>query len=213
MSFPVEPGAGELDERGLFLVQAPEIRARVLPLFSFDPSRSNDRPVGHGTTFRIDPWSRCLTAFHVLEDIFEVDEAGTGTMLRPGPRLAALEIEGTGFGLVGLRADAWRPLAGSYALCGVEVPPFQTPRLRNLTELVVLRIRPATQPSEALRTGRSICGGGGLCAASACSHSASRTSMLKRAARNDRSPNTCMGPSVRSRTWSRRTAHAAAPGR
>jgi serine protease Do len=148
MSFPIEPGAGEVDERGLFLVQAPDIRARVLPLFGFDPRRSDDRPVGHGTTFRIDPWSRCLTAFHVLEDLFEVDEAGTGAVLRPGLRLAALEVEGTGFGLIGLRADAWRPLAGSYAFCGVEAPPFQTPRLRNLTELVVLRIRPATQSSE-----------------------------------------------------------------
>ncbi|MCK1743481.1 trypsin-like peptidase domain-containing protein [Bradyrhizobium sp. 139] len=148
MSFPVEPGAGEVDERGLFVVQVPDIRARVLPLFSFDPRRSSDRPIGHGTTFRIDPWSRCLTAYHVLEDLFEVDEAGTGAELRPDLRLAALEVEGAGFGLVGLRADAWRPLAGSYALCGVEAPPFQTPRLRNLTELVVLRIRPATRTSE-----------------------------------------------------------------
>jgi serine protease Do len=82
---------------------------------SFDPRRSDDRPVGHGTAFRIDPWSRCLTAFHVLEDLFEVDEAGTGAVLQPGLRLAALEVEETGFGLIGLRADAWRPLAGSYA--------------------------------------------------------------------------------------------------
>lgn len=104
MSFPVEPGVGEVDERGLFLVQAPDIRAKVLPLFSFDPRRSNDSPVGHGTAFRIDPWSRCLTAFHVLEDLFEVDEAGTGAVLRPGLRLAALEVEGTGFGLIGVRS-------------------------------------------------------------------------------------------------------------
>jgi serine protease Do len=165
MSFPVDLGATEPDERGLFLVQDPDIRSRVLPLFSFNPRRSDDRSLGHGTAFRIDPWSRCLTAYHVLEDIFEVDEAGTGVVLRPDVQLAALDVEGAGYGLVRLHADAWRPLAGSHALCGIEAAPFQMPRLRNLTELTVLRIRSATQRSEGtpywpldLRRWRPVCG-------------------------------------------------------
>jgi hypothetical protein len=64
-------------------------------------------------------------------------------VLRPDLQLAALEVEGVRFGAVGLLTDAWRPLAGSYALCGVETLPFQESRLRNMTELVVLRIRSA----------------------------------------------------------------------
>jgi hypothetical protein len=70
-------------------------------------------------------------------------------VLRPNLQLAALEVEGTGLGLVGLRADAWRPLAGSYALCGVEAPLSDAASSESDgTELVVLRIRPATHPSE-----------------------------------------------------------------
>lgn len=148
MSFPVDPRAAEPDQSGLFVVQDPGIRARVLPLFSFNPGRSDDRPVGHGTAFRIDPWSRCLTAYHVLQDLFEVDKAGTGTVLRPDLRFAALEVEGINFGRVVLGADAWRSLAGSFSLCGVETQPFQAPRLRNVTELIVVKIRPGTRPSE-----------------------------------------------------------------
>lgn len=141
MAFPVEPRSGETDARGLFLVQDPEMRSKVLPLFSFDAQRMGLRPVGHGTTFRIDPWSRCLSAYHVLEDLFELDASGSEAVLRPDRRLAALEIEGLTVGRVALPIGAWRPLSGSFALCAIETPPFQAPRLRNLTELVVLRIK------------------------------------------------------------------------
>ncbi|MCD9122759.1 serine protease [Cupriavidus sp. UGS-1] len=149
MSFPVDPCAADPNQRGLFLVQDPAIRARVLPLFSFNPGRSDDRPVGHGTAFRVDPWSRCLTAYHVLQDLLEVDKDGTGTVLRSDLRLAALEVEGIRFGRLVLGADAWRSLAGLFSLCGIEALPFQSPHLRNVTELIVLKIRPGTRPSEA----------------------------------------------------------------
>jgi serine protease Do len=61
MPFPIEPLDGRVDERGLFVVQDPALLARVLPLFRFDPRSPGDRPEGHGTAFRIDLWSRCLT--------------------------------------------------------------------------------------------------------------------------------------------------------
>jgi len=141
MTFPVEPRSGETDARGLFPVQDPDVRSKVLPLFSFDPDGTERRPVGHGTAFRIDPWSRCLSAYHVLEDLFALDASGSGPALRPDRRLAALETEGLGFGRAAVPAGAWRPLSGSFALCAVETVSFQAPRLRNLTELVVLRIK------------------------------------------------------------------------
>ena len=34
----------DFDERGLFLVQDSELRSRVLPLFSFDPHSTEQRP-------------------------------------------------------------------------------------------------------------------------------------------------------------------------
>lgn len=142
MAFPVDVSAVVVDARGLFVVQDPELRSRVLPLFSFDPRSPKGRPEGHGTAFRIDPWSRCATAFHVLEDLFEVNGAGSEIILKPNIRLAALEMNGLGFGLVPIPDDAWRPLAGSFSFFRIERPPFEAARLRNLIELMVLRIRP-----------------------------------------------------------------------
>lgn len=147
MAFPVDLSTVAADACGLFLVQDPELRSRVLPLFSFDPGATDERPEGHGTAFRIDPWSRCATAFHVLEDLFEVNGAGSETILKPNLRLAALELDGIGFGLVPIPNGAWRPLAGSFSFFRIEQPPFGAARMRNLAELMVLRIRPAL-PSE-----------------------------------------------------------------
>lgn len=144
--FPVDPASMTRDDRGLFLVQDSELRSRVLPLFSFDPQAPEVRPRGHGTAFRIDPWSRCATAYHVLEDLFTLDATQTEIELRADIRLAVLESPLI-FGAPAIPTDAWRPLAGSYALLRIETPPFQVGRVRNLTELVVLRIRPS-RPSE-----------------------------------------------------------------
>lgn len=142
MAFPIDPSAIPADARGLFVVQDPELRLRVLPLFSFNPDAAHERPEGHGTAFRIDPWSRCATAFHVLEDLFEVNGAGSEIVLKPHVRLAALELDGLGYGLNPIPDGAWRPLAGSFSFFRIEQPPFGTARLRNLTELMVIRIRP-----------------------------------------------------------------------
>ena len=143
MAFPVDPSNAETDERGLLLVQDVGLRSRVLPLFSFNPDAPDDRPAGHATAFRIDPWSRCATAFHVLEDMFELDGTATDIRLKPNIGLAALEQDGCAYGTVPIPDGAWRPIAGSYGLAGIEERPFHTPRLRNFSELLVLRIRPA----------------------------------------------------------------------
>ena len=118
------------------------LRSLVLPLSSFNPDAPDDRPAGHATAFRIDPWSRCATAFHVLEDIFEVDGPDSEICLKPNIGFAALEQDGYAYGTVPIPDGAWRPVAGSYGLAVSENWPFQTPRLRNFSELLVLRIRP-----------------------------------------------------------------------
>ena len=142
--FPVEsPRIEELDARGLFACQNPELRSKILPLFRFDPQRAEERPIGYGTTFRIDPWARCATAFHVIEDLFLPPASGSAAMaLRNDARLVAPQIDGIGYGLNRFSLDAWRPIHGAYSIFGIETPPFQPPRIRNATELMALQIRP-----------------------------------------------------------------------
>lgn len=142
MAFPVEPQDGPVDERGLFVVQDPELRARVLPLFRFDPRAASDRPEGHGTAFRIDLWSRCLTAWHVVEDLLLPGPGDGMTLrLRDDMRLAALQIDQQGYGRLPIPDGSWFPIREAFSLHRVEQKPFQQPVLRNLIELMVLRIR------------------------------------------------------------------------
>lgn len=124
------------DERGLFLVQDPSLRSKILPLFSFDPRSTDDRPIGHGTAFRIDPWGTCATAFHVIEDLLTL--RGSQAVLRDDIRLAALELEGIGYGQFALPNDCWRTISGLSTFIGDETPPMGEPRLRNTTELANL---------------------------------------------------------------------------
>lgn len=141
--FPVEPSEELTDERGLFLCQDPSLRAKILPLFRFDPREPERRPVGQGTAFRIDPWSRSATAFHVLEDMFLPSYDQARLELRENARLAALEIEGLVFGLAPMPEDAWRPLSEAFSIFGVEDVPLAGRLIRNATEMMVMRIRPS----------------------------------------------------------------------
>lgn len=142
MPFPIEPSDGHIDERGLFVVQDPGLRARVLPLFKFDPTDAQQRPEGHGTTFRIDPWSRCLTAWHVVEDLLLPGPGDGKTLrLRDDMGLTALQIGEQGYGRLPIPEGSWFPIAGAYSLHRVEQRPINVPELRNLIELMVLRIR------------------------------------------------------------------------
>lgn len=141
--FPATPPSGARDgER--FVVQDPHLRARILPLFSFNPEISTERVVGQGTAFRIDPWSRCATAFHVVEELFELD-GDSALALRPQQRLAALELNGDVYGAPPIADGAWRPISEAFAYFGIETPPMQAPRIRNSNELMVLRIRASQQ--------------------------------------------------------------------
>jgi serine protease Do len=139
--FPYQPNEEEIDSR-LFVCQDLALRSMVLPLFRFDPATPEQRPFGHGTTFRIDPWSRCATAFHVVQDLFQVSaENNSNLVLRDNIRLAALQITEFGYGVYRPITSAWLPISGAYSVCAVESPPFQTPRIRNATELMMLQIR------------------------------------------------------------------------
>lgn len=136
MSFPAEPE--RTDKRGLFLVQDPALRAKILPLFSFDPGAADERPRGYGTAYRVDLWGTCATAFHVVEDLLTVDNGRA--VLRKEIRLTALEFEGIAYGRVPIPQDSWRPFSGMSAICGIETPPIGEPRVRNATELAALHI-------------------------------------------------------------------------
>jgi serine protease Do len=136
MPFPAMPD--QADKRGLFPVQDAALRARILPLFSFDPRATGERPLGHGTAFRVDPWGTCATAFHVVEDLLTV--ANGNAVLSKEIRLAALEFEVIAYGRVPLPKDSWRPFSGMFSICGIETPPVGTARVRNVTELAALSI-------------------------------------------------------------------------
>jgi hypothetical protein len=120
------------------LNQDPQMRAKVLPVFQFDPNSPAERPIGLGTAFRIDPWGNCATAFHVVEQAIELD--GGDAVLKSNVRLVALEIEGIVYGSPPIPPEAWRPLVDMYARCGAEASPLlhQKPELRNVTELACL---------------------------------------------------------------------------
>lgn len=151
MPFPVSDDCPK-DKNGLLLCDEPELRSRILPLFRFDPRHPEDRVIGQGTTFRIDPWGTCLTAFHVIEDILIHNEAASGkAILRDGVRLCALELEGIGFGTFRLPEDAWRPLSGLSAPCAVESKPFQYPEIVNSFELAALTIEHSTKKPAATK--------------------------------------------------------------
>lgn len=133
------------DERGLFLVQDPQLRAKILPLFSFNSRAPGERPLGYGTAFRIDPWGTCATAFHVIEDLLTI--ADGQPVLRNDMRLVALELERIGYGALRLSEDSWRPFSGMYSLCGIDVSLVGTPRVRNITELAALSISRSARAS------------------------------------------------------------------
>lgn len=133
-----EPGDGAADGRNLFLVQDPALRSAVMPLFAIDRRDLAGRPVGCGTTFRIDPWGGCATAFHVIEDLLEA--RGGQSVLKEHQRLLALELEGIPYGAPPIRPEQWRNFAGMHTLATIDDVPGKPSRLRNVTELASLII-------------------------------------------------------------------------
>jgi serine protease Do len=123
---------------GLFLVQDHALRSAVMPLFAIDKRDLSERPKGRGTTFRIDPWSGCATAYHVVEELLEAKDGAPA--LREHVRLIALELEGIPYGAPAIRPEQWRNFEGMFAVSGVKSEVGRAPELRNVTELASLRI-------------------------------------------------------------------------
>jgi serine protease Do len=139
MQFPFEANATH--PNGRFLIQDPEHRIRILPLFDFTPGESESRVAGQGTVFRIDPWGNCVTAFHVFEDAFYLGGAtGREMLVRQDRSIVALELDGIGLGAPPIAANQWRPINGAFSLVRIDNKPLQPPRLQNVTELLALSI-------------------------------------------------------------------------
>lgn len=105
--------------------------------------------VGHGTTFRLDTFGNCATAFHVFEDSFFLGGAnGRELLVRKDRAIIALELEGVIFGVAPIRPHQWRPMHSVNSVVRIEERPFEAPRLRNLTELLSLCILPSSPKPE-----------------------------------------------------------------
>jgi serine protease Do len=143
MRHPFDP---KIDFReGRFLIQEPELRVRILPLFAFDKASPEERVVGQGTCFRFDPFARCATAFHVFEEVFYLGGAnGREMRVKQDRIIVALELEGIAFGAPPIRRDQWRAISGAFSNVAIDTPPLAAPALRNLTELLCLLILPSS---------------------------------------------------------------------
>jgi serine protease Do len=147
MQFPFEANAHHPE--GRFLIQDPEYRKRILPLFDFAPGEPERRVAGQGTVFRIDPWGNCATAFHVFESAFYLGGAtGREMLVRQDRSIVALELDGIAYGAAPIAPSQWRPMNGALSLVRVEDNPLQPPRLRNATELLALSILPSAPKSK-----------------------------------------------------------------
>jgi serine protease Do len=142
MQCPFDPSA-ELPV-GRFLVQDPDRRARILPLFAFATGEPDERVVGWGTAFRVDPFANCATAFHVFEDAFVLGgSTGREMVVRNDRSIVALEVEGLPYGTARILPSQWRSIHGAFAVITIDEDLLQPPRLRNLTELLALSIPPS----------------------------------------------------------------------
>lgn len=141
--FPVDPLHADQDPRGLFLVQDPDLRSKVLPLFSANTSTPDERLKGEGTTFRVDPWSQCATAFHLIEDLLVLDPTFSKAVLKPTKRLIALELRGLAYGTPPIPSDAWRTFDTINSVIAVDRKPLQLPEVRNIAEVAALKITTA----------------------------------------------------------------------
>lgn len=143
MRYPFDPS---LEVRpGRFLIQEPDLRVRILPLFAFERARPEERVVGQGTTFRLDPFARCATAFHVFEEVFHLGGAsGREIRVKQDRIIVALELEGIVLGAPPIRRDQWRPIIGAFSNFAIDDPPLSEPVMRNFTELLSLLILPSS---------------------------------------------------------------------
>lgn len=143
---------GDAGTRGLFLVQDSDLRSAIMPLFAIDKRDLSERPQGRGTTFRINPWGACATAYHVIEELLEARNGKPA--LREQTRLLALELEGIPMGTPAIRPEQWRNFEGLFTVSGVRSEIGREAELRNVTELAALQIgRSSTASGPSLHLG------------------------------------------------------------
>jgi serine protease Do len=142
MRFPFDPETRL--PTGRFLIQEPDYRTPILPLFDFATGQPDERVAGQGTVFRIDPWGKCATAFHVFESAFYLGGAnGREIFLRQDRSIVALELEGIVFGTAPIQPHQWRTIKGPHSIVRIEEGPLDTPRMRNFTEVLAVSIQPS----------------------------------------------------------------------
>lgn len=125
-------------------------RKRILPLFDFARGEPEQRVVGQGTVFRVDPWGNCATAFHVFEDAFYLEGAtGQEVSVRQDRSIVALELDEIPYGTVPILPHQCRPMNGAFSLAGIQNRPLESPRLQNVTELLALSILPLAAKANA----------------------------------------------------------------
>jgi len=137
------------DVRGLIYTEHWELKSRCLPIFTHNPN-TQDRVIGLGTSFRIDPNSWCLTAFHLLDKMWaDFDEIASGVKIAAGDDIAisALEVPFAVYGASQpVPSNSWRPITHLAGLFGGQENPSDFSGRRetvNLNELLGLNIPPS----------------------------------------------------------------------
>ncbi|WP_026941484.1 trypsin-like peptidase domain-containing protein [Hellea balneolensis] len=137
------------DERGLILTENWDLKSRCLPIFTHN-SKTSERVIGLGTSFRVDPNSWCLTAFHILDRMWaDFDEIAKGEKLAASEDIAisALEVPLAVYGSPQpISPTSWRPITHLAGLFGGRENPADFSGRRttvNLNELLGLNIPPS----------------------------------------------------------------------
>ena len=141
--------ASKADDDGLIKADNWELKSRCLPIFTHNPYTS-DRVIGLGTSFRVDPNSWCLTAFHILDRMwadFDAIASGEKIAVSDAMAISALEVPFAVYGRSQpVPAHHWRPIKHLAGLFGGRENPLDFSGRRetvNLNELLGLNIPPS----------------------------------------------------------------------
>ena len=139
----------QADGRGLIFTEHWDLKCRCLPIFTHNPN-SAERVVGLGTSFRVDPNSWCLTAFHIVDGMladFDDIVAGVNIAISDNVAINALEVPFTVYGSSQpVPKENWRSITHLSALFGGRNNPSDFSGRRktvNLNELLALNIPPS----------------------------------------------------------------------
>ena len=141
--------ASKADDDGLIKADHWELKSRCLPIFTHNPY-TKDRVIGLGTSFRVDPNSWCLTAFHILDRMWaDFDAIASGEKIAASDSMAisALEVPFAVYGRSQpVPAHHWRQITHLAGLFGGRENPLDFSGRRetvNLNELLGLNIPPS----------------------------------------------------------------------